>query len=119
LQRDFTPTRSATYVEKALDSQAVENALSDWGELVGPLARIIVYATIEQAPFTFKTLLQQLNELGVTYEVEQVKQALTRLQLSFIIYREKEQYRYRVPLFCEMLKRQGPQEMLQIELKHF
>ena len=109
----------ATDVETAFDSQAVETAFADWGELVGPLARIIVYATIEQAPFTLKTLWQQLNAGKITYQVEEVKQALTRLELSFIINRQKDQYSYRVPLFCEMLKRQGPQEMLQEELKHF
>jgi len=106
-------------VEKALDSQAVETALSDWGGMVGKLARIIVYATLEQAPFTQQQLWQQLNALDITYQVEEVKQALTRLELSFIIKRDKEQYSYRVPLFCNMLKRQGTQEMLQEEIKTF
>jgi hypothetical protein len=106
-------------VEKAFDSQAVENALSDWGGMVAQLARIIVYATIEQAPFTQQKLWQQLNALEISYQVEEVKQALTRLHLSFILKREKDRYSYQVPLFCYMLKRQGTKEMLQEEVKTF
>ena len=109
----------AADVDKALDSQAVETALSDWGELVGKLARIIVYATLEQAPFTLKNLWQQLKAHNIDYQPEEVKQALTRLHLSFILKREQDQYSYIVPLFGEMLIRQGTQEMLREELKTF
>jgi len=76
-----------------------------------------VYATIEQKQFSATELWQQLDALDFVYQPEQVNESLARLELAFILKREKDRYSYRVPLFYNLLKTQGTSEMLKRELE--
>ena len=110
----------ATDIKRALDSREIYTALGGWGNLAGKksrLDRIIVYATIEQKQFSATELWQQLDALNFVYQPEQVNESLARLELAFILKREKDQYSYRVPLFYNLLKTQGTSEMLTRELE--
>jgi hypothetical protein len=44
--------------------------------------------------------------------------ALARLELAFILKREKQTYTFRVPLFKKMVLEQEPDILLEGELKH-
>ncbi|NIM14878.1 MAG: hypothetical protein GTN53_25910 [Candidatus Aminicenantes bacterium] len=109
-------------LEEAFDSKAVISALSGWemissDETANRLDRIIVYATINKETFTQTELMRFLESKGVSYEAEQVKQSLERLELAFILKREKQNYSYRVPLFKKMVRQQDPEDLLGRELK--
>ena len=101
----------------------MRNALAGWGELVegdpnaSRLDRILVYMTIEAGQFTLKDLLGKLTAISLDFEPELLKQSLARLELAFILRRERNTFTYQVPLFWEMLLDDGPSELLAAELK--
>jgi hypothetical protein len=45
-----------------------------------------------------------------------VKQSLERLELTFILKRDKQHYSFRVPLFEKMVRQQDPGDLLGREL---
>ncbi|MCP4696826.1 MAG: AAA family ATPase [Gammaproteobacteria bacterium] len=107
-------------VERAMDSQTIRNALGSWGNLTGDaeknrLDRIVVYATVSQETFTMADLWLHLEPLKIPAQPERVQESLARLELAFILEREKERYRYRVPLLSQLLLAQGPAECLKRE----
>ena len=112
----------AEVVERALDSNAIRQALTGWETLDtedsagSQRDRMIVYATIERDAFTQPELLRMLDALGYSATPEQVQRSLERLQLAYVIQREKEQYRYCVPLFRDWVLAREPQDLLRREL---
>jgi hypothetical protein len=113
---------TAQDVSRALASQAVHGALMGWQQLTDDepatqLDRIIVYATIEVSEFSLTDMMQLLNNYNYTYTTEQLNQSLARLELAFILQRERNRYRYCVPLFREMLLEQDVQALLKQEFK--
>jgi len=109
-------------VENALDSEAVHGALKGWEELDKNdpagcrLDRIIVYATIEQNEFTQADVLRKLEALGHHVPPERVRRSLERLELAYVIARNKNRYGYCVPLFRNRLLEQEPGMLLEREL---
>jgi len=61
--------------------------------------------------------MQILDSHGCSYEPEAVKQSLARLELAFILKRQKQSYFYCVPLFKKMFQQQNPEDLLNRELK--
>lgn len=113
-----------TDLQTALDSRTIQDALGHWGTSLSDdrqadnrLDRIIVYATLPQGQFSMTELWNLLKHLNFDYHPEAVKESLARLELAYILKREGDQYRYCIPLFVEMIKKQGPAEMLERELK--
>ena len=112
----------ADVVERALDSNAIRQALTGWQTLDtddsagSQRDRIIVYATIERDAFTQPELLRMLDALGYSAIPEQVQRSLERLQLAYVIQREKEQYHYCVPLFRDWVLAREPHDLLRREL---
>jgi hypothetical protein len=109
------------HLDAAFD-HVLYSALGGWEELTpdresNRLDRIIVYSTIANETFTLPGLIKILETLGCTYEPELVKQSLARLELAFILKREKKNYTYRVPLFKKMVLDQDPAVLLPGELK--
>lgn len=109
-------------LEEAMDSNEVRSSLSGWerltpDETTNRLDRIIVYSTIDLQTFTQAKLMQILDSHGCTYEPEAVKQSLARLELAFILKRQKQGYLYCVPLFKKMIQQQDPEDLLKRELK--
>jgi tetratricopeptide (TPR) repeat protein len=109
-------------LEGALDSEAIQADLEGWqirddSDPTGnQLDRIIVYTTVEDGEFSQTELLRRLADCGHPASPPQVERALERLQLADVVRREKERYRYGVPLFRERLLRDGLREKRQREL---
>jgi transcriptional regulator with XRE-family HTH domain len=111
-----------TDVEHALQSRAVQDALVGWRQLskdeqAAHLDRLIVYATVEAGEFSLYDITQVLDEHHYAYMGEQLNQSLDRLELAFIIQRDKDHYRYCVPLFRKMLVEQDVATLLRLELR--
>ena len=115
-------------MEKALNSNTVQEALRGWqatsssdedNEQANRLERIIVYATIKQGEFHSAELRELLKNIGCTFTVEQIKQSLERLVLSFVIKRESQgRFVYCVPLFRRgLLEDEDVDDLLRWELK--
>lgn len=109
-------------VTRALHSQTVQGALVGWRRLsedkqAARLDRIIVCATVEAGEFSLSDIMQVLDEHHYDYTTEQLTQSLERLDLAFIIQRDKSRYRYCVPLFRERLLEQDVTALLKQELK--
>jgi len=92
---------NAEDVTLALHSEAVQTALA-WGKSKNDLENVIIEATVETGTFKLSDVTQVLDEREYVYSHEQLKQSLKRLELAFIIRRDKKQYTYCVPLFREM-----------------
>lgn len=109
-------------LERALDSEAIRADLEGWqirdesDPSGNQLDRIIVYTTVEEGEFSQTELLQRLTDGGHPASPLQVERALQRLQLADVVRREKERYRYGVPLFRERWLRDGLREKRQREL---
>jgi AAA+ ATPase superfamily predicted ATPase len=78
-------------------------------ESADKIGRVIVYATIGLESFTLKELPALLKQHGFQFKLEDVKQALLRLELAFILRRKKSTYAYCIPLFVEINKEDAPQ----------
>jgi WD40 repeat protein len=109
-------------VTNALRSQAMNEALGGWTQLTDDeqavhLDRSVVYATVEQGLFKLSEVIRVLDEHDCIYTTEQLEQSLQRLELAFIIRRDKKQYTYCVPLFRDMLLEQELEAWLEQELK--
>ncbi|MGD2085323.1 MAG: hypothetical protein PVH61_03980 [Candidatus Aminicenantes bacterium] len=60
---------------------------------------------------------REVDSHGCSYEPEDVKQSLARLELAFILKRRRQSYFYCVPLFKKMIQQQDPEDLLKRELK--
>jgi WD40 repeat protein len=78
-------------------------------ESADKIGRVIVYATIGLESFTLKELPALLKQHGFQFKLEEIKQALLRLELAFILRRKKSTYVYCIPLFVEINKEDAPQ----------
>jgi hypothetical protein len=110
------------HLQEAMDSNEVRSALSGWkrltsDEITNRLDRIIVYGTINQETFSQTKLMRILDSYGCSCEPEAVKKSLARLELAFILKRQKQSYFYCVPLFKKMVQQQDPEDLLNRELK--
>ncbi|MCP4105551.1 MAG: hypothetical protein GY749_08450 [Desulfobacteraceae bacterium] len=108
-------------LETTIDSNAIRSALSGWEILTGDekanqLDRIIVYATIRMEQFTIADVLRILEENNSSYPPEMIRQSLARLELAFILKREKQNYTYCVPIFKKIILEQEPELLLAGEL---
>jgi transcriptional regulator with XRE-family HTH domain len=109
-------------VTRALQSKAVQRALAGWEGLsedqqAARLDHIIVYATVESGEFSLSDITKVFDKHNYVCTAEQLTQSLARLELAFIIKRDKDRYRYCVPLFRKMLLEQDVKTLLKLEFK--
>lgn len=110
-------TLDRALVEEVLDSDALRDKLQGWADLGEDaaerrLARLMVYATIEDNGFTLAGLLERLAALGVPAAAEQVEHLVERLALAYVTTRHGARYDYAVPLFREQLLAREPGRLL-------
>lgn len=109
----------AGHVQRAMHSDALLDALAGWSRLSpDPLAclldRIIVYrvaqsslstasnanqVTADNDPYALATALSDMATAGAAVDAESVRRAFARLQLAFVLKRERQGYVFAVPLF--------------------
>ena len=108
------------FVEEALDSSALQSAvaMSFSGEdsRANHMDKIVVYSTVHRENFTMVDIINMLKSHSLSYTTEEVKESLKRLELSFIIGRQKDTYFYRVPLF-KTIYQIGREELLDDKIR--
>jgi hypothetical protein len=121
----------ATQVHGALVSEPMFDALAGWARLSpDPLAcridRIVVYQLAGaqlvgsgERGITLLELLTAFDAVGARVEPEQIRHALARLQLAYVIRREADglPYVFAVPVFVTQFQREEVQVLLQRELQ--
>ena len=110
----------AAMVERALNSEDIDDALGGWQKLVNDeaearLDRIIVYLATELAPFSRKALVERLAASRLEPPAEAIDRALRRLDLAFILGRQENRFALRVPLF-EAIAREEAEAYLPREI---
>ena len=109
-------------VHRSLHSEAIFNALKGWDAMTDDQEacqwdRLVVYATIDKAPFDFAALVALLHQHGVTPDGSAIEHSLARLELGFVLGRDDQRrYFYRVPLFRELILQDSPQAKLKVEV---
>jgi hypothetical protein len=81
--------------------------------------RLLVYATIGKESFSTGELLKQLEEQNLAFDAAELERTLSRLELAFILTRENNRWRYRVPLFVEYMRADDPEVKLATVLKQW
>lgn len=114
-------TINEAYVENALNSSDIRSLLGNFGNMTGDedldrLDRIIVYITVDRESFSLDDVIKLLNQNDCNYKNKQVQDALSRLEMAYILKREKENYTYCVPLFKKFILENSPSEQLEEEL---
>ena len=109
------------HLEDILDGNAIRASLSGWEQLsdndkTNKLDRVVVYATIHMDRFTISDVIDRLKNIQFSFEVEQLKQSLMRLELAFILVRKHQYYRYCVPVFKKIILESDPERMLEGEI---
>jgi hypothetical protein len=114
-------------IKHAFDSENMREALAAWQQLsddepIDRLARMIVYATIEAGEFGLTDVMDVLNAHDYVYTTVQLNNAITCLELAYIIQCEtdkkgKNLYHYCVPLFRKWLLRQEVDALLEQEFR--
>lgn len=121
----------AAQVHAALVSEPVIDALAGWARLSpDPVAcridRIVVYQVASaqltgsgERGIALVDLLATFDAAGARVDPEQVRQALARLQLAYVIRRESDglPFVFAVPVFATQFQREEVQALLQRELQ--
>src|SRR5215475_11717057 len=113
------------HVHRSLHSEAIFNALKGWDAMTDDQEacqwdRLVVYGTIDKAPFDFAALAALLHQHGVTPIGSAIEHSLARLELGFVLGRDDQRrYFYRVPLFRELILQDSPQAKLKVEVDNW
>ena len=107
-------------VAAVLDSATVGQALEGWGRFTtdrsaARLDRIIVWAMLEIDEFSMEDVVRRLAELGASVRADEIRTALVRLDLAFVLGESGGLYRWRVPLFRERRRREAPAQQDELE----
>ncbi|WP_040839277.1 hypothetical protein [Thiothrix nivea] len=62
-------------------------------------------------------MLAALETHGFTPEADDLQRSLKRLELGFVLGRDKQRYYFRIPLFKQMVAEDEPEIRLQAELR--
>ena len=101
-------------VAAALDSATVGQALEGWGHFTtdrsaARLDRIIVWAMLEVDEFSMEDVVRRLAELGTSVGADEIRTALVRLGLAFVLGQHGGIHRWRIPLFRKRVRLQHPE----------
>jgi len=112
---------SRDIVQRALNAEAIAEALSGWGRLTANarasrIDRVIIYKGITGGAVDLGTILRLFDSTEFTVEADDVQQALMRLQLAFILRKSDVGYSFAVPLFRRQLTGEDIELLLNQEL---
>lgn len=112
---------SRSIVQRALNTEAIVEALSGWGRLTANarasrIDRIIIYKGIMGGAVDLGATLRLFDSSKHRIEADDIQQALMRLQLAFILCKSDVGYRFAVPLFRKQLAGEDVELLLNQEL---
>jgi len=112
-------------IDKALEGRNVIDSFYSWRKLTDNefksyIDRFIVYYTVGLDCFTIRHIISFFKEVGVEkVTIEEIKESLDRLELSYILVKEEENYFYTIPLFQEHLQKEDTEAILNEMINEF
>lgn len=112
---------SKQHLDRALASQAVQDALAGWGrlssdDLENRLDRCIVYYVACHGGARLGDLVQLFQQQAIALDVERLRQAFARLVLAFVIKADGPRYVFCIPLFAAQFEPSELSMLLRREL---
>lgn len=109
------------HLQKALASQAVQDALAGWGRLSHDeracrLDRIIVYHVALNEGTSLTEIIELFIRHAAQFDIQAVEQAFARLVLAFVLRRAGKGYHFAIPLFALQFEPSELPVLLQQEL---
>lgn len=99
--RDYEKSIDNRIFREKLTSN-LENMTDD--EEKNRITNVIVYSSIEMESFTLEELINILEFYDFHFSLNEIKEALLRLELAYILKRKKDSYSYCVPLFVNLIQ---------------
>ena len=99
-------------IRNALNSRKVLANFNSWQKLTDSkfksyIDKFIVYHTIGLDSFIIRKIINLFKKIGVEkVTIDEIKESLDRLELSYILVREGKSYFYTIPLFQNHLQRE-------------
>jgi len=110
----------------ALNNKSIIGNFNSWQNLTNNkfksyIDKFIVYYTIDiKDGFTLRKIINFFNKLDVKkVTIEEIKESLDRLELSYIIEKKGQTYFYTIPLFQNYLKREDISSILDKMIDEF
>ena len=95
-------------LHRVLEGRDLQKYLAGWsvgiGEAEQAYDRLVVYSTIKKDGFTLGELMQDLEGERVRFNSTELERALSRLELAFVLKKDKNHYSYCVPLFVNYMR---------------
>lgn len=93
------------HLDRALASQAVQDALAGWGRLSSDdydnrLDRVIVYYVACHGGARLSDLVQLFQQQEIAVDIERLRHAFARLVLAFVLKIDGPRYGFAIPLFA-------------------
>lgn len=112
------------HLQRALASQAVQDAMAGWGRLSNDenacqLDRIIVYYIALNGSISFAALIELFERQAVRVEIRALEQSFSRLVLAFVLRRNGHRYHFAIPLFALQFEPQELPVLLAQELQQW
>jgi len=112
-------------IRKALSSRKVIDNCKSWQKLTNNkfktyIDKFIIYHTIGLDSFTIRTIINIFKEIDVEkVTIDDIKESLDRLELSYILAKEGRSYFYTIPLFQNHLQREEIKAILDEMIDEF
>jgi hypothetical protein len=108
-------------VAKTFSSAAINQALEGWRSLTSDerasrIARIVVYAMLERDGFFLSNVIESFKTRRIEASTEELRLSLQRLSLAFILGEDRGYYSWRVPLFRDRRRLEGPEKQIADEV---
>jgi len=112
----------ARHLEAALRGNRIRDAMLGWGELSrdpseSRLDRMVVYAMAPSSEFDVVNVMTTLERFGLKIEPETLKRSLARLELAFVLRRDKRHFKFQVPLQRDLILADDTEMLLKGELR--
>ena len=112
-------------IEKALLSRNVMENFNSWEDLSNDdfksdIDKFIIYSTITSDSFTIRDIIDFFKKLEVDkVTIDDIKESLDRLELSYILKRTEQNYAYTIPLFQQYLQREDIEAIMREKVDEF
>ena len=125
---NLEPCRSEIYskdVDKALLSREIMENFNSWENLSNDdfksdIDKFIIYSTITLNSFTIRKIINFFKKLEVDkVTIDEIKESLDRLELSYILKRTEQNYSYTIPLFQRYLQKKDIEAIMREKIYEF
>jgi len=112
-------------IDRALNSRSVLDSFYSWRKLTNDefksfIDRFIVYYTVGLDSFTIRKIINFFKKIDVNrVTIDEIKESLDRLELSYILEKTGQSYSYTIPLFQKHMQKEDISAILDEMIDEF